>query len=503
LPSLIGPRMSRRIAITAVLAALVSLVPASGAWADFDFYGSGYGHGIGLSQYGALGLAHQGWEGPRIVEYYFHNTNVGPRNPPNPEIKVGLLQNRSAVKLVASAGSFDLRLKSGRLVDTVEAGQSRTVTVQSGQYRVKRPSGEPVGGPVGGTGNHMMAVRNGGRIGVPDWGHQVSRGYLQFDIVNATQAHLVAVLPVEHYLFGVSEVSTSWHIEAQMAQAIMARSYGYWRLAGAPRSGCSCDLFGTSRDQVYTGWSKESSTGGERWLSAINQTSNEVVTYNGNYVYTPYSSSSGGHTESIENVWPAAAPAPWLKGVCDPYDDVGSNPGTSWKVSFSPGQVTNALGLGIGMVRHFTNYDRGVSGRVTNVRVLGSSGSRVVRGLDIRRELGLKDTRFSVNRNLNITGLIRAKYDQEDCAPGRAEGPKQEIRGGAYQRFVHGRIYRNAAAGRQVWVRGAVLNKYRAEGAHAGPLGLPLNYMRISGGTKGVFDRGTIVCTGGCSVRYG
>jgi stage II sporulation protein D len=494
--------MSRRIALALAVAVSLALLPASQAGADFDFYGSGYGHGIGLSQHGALGLAHAGWEGQRIVEHYFRNTSVGPRNPPNPEIKVGLVQHRSAVKLVASAGSFDLRLKSGKLVDTVEAGQSRTVAIQSGQYQVKRASGEPVGEPVGGTGNHMLAVRNGGHIGVSDWGHQVSRGYLQFDIINATQAHLVAVLPVEHYVFGVSEVSTAWHMEAQKAQAILARSYAYWRLAGAPRSGCSCDLFGTSVDQVYTGWSKESSSGGERWLSAVNQTSTEVVTYNGSYVYTPYSASSGGHTESIENVWPGAAPAPWLKGVCDPHDDFGANPGTSWKLSFSPAQATNALGLGIGTIQSFSNYDRGVSGRVTKVKVVGTSGSRVVEGWDIRRDLGLKDTRFFVNKNLNITGLIRNKYDQENCAPGRAEGPKKDVDGGAYQRFAHGRIYRNGGADKQVWVRGAVLDKYRAEGAHNGLLGLPLNYLKISGGTKGVFDHGTIVCTGGCSVSY-
>src|SRR5918999_2706667 len=125
--------MSRRIALALPVAVSLALLPALQAGADFDFYGSGYGHGIGLSQHGALGLAHQGWEGPRIVEHYFRNTNVGPRNPPNPEIKVGLLQHRSAVKLVAWAGSFDLRLKSGWVVDTVEAGQSRTVTVQGGQ----------------------------------------------------------------------------------------------------------------------------------------------------------------------------------------------------------------------------------------------------------------------------------------------------------------------------------------------------------------------------------
>jgi stage II sporulation protein D len=493
--------MSRSIIALAV-AVSMAVAPATVAAADFDFFGSGSGHGIGLSQYGALGLAQAGWGAERIVEHYFRKGNVGPHQPPDPKVKVGLLQHRSSVKLVAVAGSFELELKSGAHVDTVPSGQSRTVSIHDGQYKVKRPNGDVVGGLWGGGANHLYAKRNGGRINVPAWGHQVGRGKLMFDIVNASNAHLVAVVPVEQYVYGVSEVSTSWPLRAQRAQAILARSYAYWRLAGPKRSGCSCDVFPSSVDQYYVGWTKESSPGGSTWVSAVKQTHRRVFRYNGNYVYTPYSSSSGGHTENIENVWPGAAPAPWLKGVCDPRDDIGGNPSTTWHESFTAGHVTSALGLGIGTVQEFTDYNRGVSGRVTTVKVVGGSGSKVVQGWDVRTALGLKDTRFAVDENLNITGFIRDEYDREDCKPGRAVAPKQDIAGGAYQRFQNGRIYRNGPADKEAWVRGAVLERYLAEGAHNGALGLPVNFVKLQDGTKGVFDHGTIVCGGGCTVNY-
>jgi stage II sporulation protein D len=499
---------SNKIALSLALVVAFVLVPGTGARAggDFDFYGSGYGHGLGLSQYGALGLARGGWGAERIVEHYFKHTNVNQRTPPDPTIKVGLLQNRHITKLTAAVGSFDLELQNGTSVDTVHHNQSRKIIIVDGQYRVKKANGDVVGGLWGGPGNDLLAKRNGGgRISVPAWGHQVGRGKVRFNIIDDNDAHVLAVVKVEQYVFGISEVPNSWPKRALRAQAIMARTYGYWRLAGALRSGCGCDVYTSTVDQVYTGWTKESSPGGNRWVSAVRQTRKKVLTHNGNYVYTPYSSSSGGHTENIENVWVGASPAAWLKGVCDPRDDVDENPNTTWVESFSPATVTNSLQPytgNIGTVQNFTAYDFGVSGRVTKVKVVGGQGSKVVEGWDIRQALGLPDTRFFVEENHNITGQIRQKYDSLGCRPGRAKGPKRDIDGGAYQRFKRGRIYRNAPEDKQVWVRGPVLQKYLDEGGHQGPLGLPVKFVRLNNGAKGVFDGGIIVCTGGCTVTY-
>jgi uncharacterized protein with LGFP repeats len=114
----------------------------------------------------------------------------------------------------------------------------------------------------------------------------------------------------------------------------------------------------------------------------------------------------------------------------------------------------------------------------------------------------LNDTRFSVDQNLNIIGRVRNKYDQVHCHPGRATGHKNGISGGAWQRFLKGRIYVNFPADKEVWIRGAVLHKNKDVGAHHGPLGLPVGYQKLADGTKGVFDNGTIVCKAGCTVTY-
>jgi stage II sporulation protein D len=496
--------MIKRIASIVAVAICLALMPGSAARgaSSFTFFGSGWGHGIGLSQYGTLGLANAGWAAERIVKHYYDNVNVSKKTPPVGTIKVGLLQHRSTTKLTAASGSFELKLKNGKHVDTVKSGQSRIVSIVNGKYKVKKANGQVIGDLWGDDQNHLFGVRKSGRISVPAWGHQVGRGKVQFDIVNNGAAHVLAVVPVEHYVYGIAEVPSLWPYPALRAQAILARSYAYWRLAGAKRSGCSCDVYTTTVDQAYIGWSKESSTGGNRWVSAVKQTVKKVVTYQGKFVYTPYSSSSGGHTEDIEKVWVGAAPSPYLNGVCDPRDDNGANPNTTWSVKYSASGVTSKLGLNIGTVTKFKDYNRGVSGRVTTVRVVGTQGSKVVEGWDVRSALGLKDTRFSVNKNLNITGKIRTKYDNEGCKPGRATGSKKDVKGGAYQRFKKGRIYANGQADKVVWIRAAVLQKYLDVGGHNGKLGLPRKYVKIQGGTKGVFDGGTIVCTSGCTVKY-
>lgn len=480
---------------------------SAAAGSGFTFHGSGYGHGIGMSQYGALGLARKGWSASKILRHYYTGVRVGRRKPPEPSIRVGLLQDRGSVSLEAVQGSFDLVLQSGALVDTVDAGSRRRVEVTAeNQYRVLRPDGSVVGDHAWGSAtDHLVARRKSGRIRVVEWGHGIGHGELRFEISDPGAAHLLAVMPVEEYIKGVSEVPSSWARAALLAQAVAARTYAYWRLEGALRAGCNCDVVGTTADQNYVGWDKEAAPGGARWVRAVRDSRRKVLTHDGGFIYSAYGSSSGGYTENIEKVWPAADPLPYLRGVCDPGDFVEDNPNRTWQAAFDVGTLTNELLAytgDIGTVTGFADFERGVSGRVTHVRVMGTQGNVMLEGWDVRTGLALKDTRFAVNENLNVTGSIRLAYDRIRCKPGRAVTPQQPVPGGRWQGFNKGRMYLNGGRDSVVWLRGAVLARYMELGAHDSKLRLPYRYRNVNGGAKAWFDGGTIACTPGCSVSY-
>jgi stage II sporulation protein D len=472
----------------------------------FVFHGSGYGHGIGMSQYGALGLARRGWAPDKIVRHYYRGVTVARRPPAEPTIRVGLLQNAGTARLISTAGAFDLVIQSGEVIETVPPGQRRTVEVTGDQrFRVLRADGTEVA-VVGAPGNDLVArLHPGSRVRVPEWGHELAHGEVRFQVTGPGAAHVLVVLAVEDYVLGISEVPNSWPLQALGAQAIAARTYGYWRLAGALRADCACDVYTSAADQVYIGWDKEASSQGERWAQAVRDTASVVATYQGQPIYAAYSSSSGGYTEDIEKVWPGATPQPYLRGVCDPGDYVEDNPNREWRADFQAGAVTTDLRQytgDIGTVTGFTDWILGVSGRVTSVRVVGTRGASVIEGWDIRTGLTLKDTRFSVNRNLNVTGAIREEYDRIACRPGRAISSQKKVRGGREQRFVDGRMYENGRRDAVVWLRGAVLDEYLRLKGPRGRLGLPYRYRAVKGGARAWFERGTIVCRHRCRTRF-
>jgi stage II sporulation protein D len=507
--------MKKACILFATAAAGLTLLAAAPAAAGprrpaghFTFHGSGYGHGLGMSQYGALGLARKGWKDTKIVRHFYTGVKVGQRQAPGDVIRVGLLQDAGSASLIASHGSFDLVLQSGQVIETVPYGSRRTLEVTADKrFRITRPDGTVVGDTTwGGPADPLMARRQGdARVRVSDWGHEVAHGDIRYEVAGPGAGHLLAVMPVEEYVLGIAEVPSSWPKAALGAQAIAARTYAYWRLAGAERAGCGCDVFSTTADQNYVGWDKEAGSGGSRWVHAVHATDRIVASYQGQFIYAAYSSSSGGYTENIENVWPGSAPLAYLRGVCDPGDDVPDNPSRFWQASFDAGVLTSQLKPytgDIGAVRGFSDWQLGVSGRVTSVTVQGTQGNASVEGWDVRGGLSLKDTRFSVNRNLNIVGSIRDTYDRLGCRPGRATSGQQRVRGGRFQRFLVGRIYQNLGRDAVVWLRGPVLNQYLAAGGPGSRLRLPYRLRQISGGQKAWFDGGTITCGGGCRVRY-
>jgi len=503
-------RHGRALLVAAVaFAMLAAATPASAQ--KFRFRGMGWGHGIGLSQYGALGLAQRGWSAERILRWYYSGAKVVKREPPKPAVRVGLLQNRKSISISVTKGTAELRLQSGAVIETVGKGTTRTITVTPGEtYVVKKGDGQQVGGVWGGPAD-AIEVAISGVVHVKEWGHGAGRGRLAFPTAGASNGHLTAILGAEEYLYGLGEVPSSWPKATLEAQAIAGRTYLY-RTVTAGRSGCACDILGDTRDQAYVGWDKESGTDGNRWVAAVDRTPRGVAVYKGDLITTYYSSSSGGYTENIENVWTSAAPAPYLRGRCDPGDYVSSNPNRFWSAAFTAQALASKLGNPDGMTRatKLQVLDRGVSGRVVRLTIHGKRGdgsatSVTMDGWDLRGTLGLKETRFWVNQNRNVVGAIRARYDHIICRPGLATSNQKKLRGGRWQKFQRGRMYLAPAGGQARWLKGPVLKRYLQLKGPKGKLGWPTSDTKRLKGKRlrASFQRGVITCTRNarCYVR--
>jgi uncharacterized protein with LGFP repeats len=167
---------------------------------------------------------------------------------------------------------------------------------------------------------------------------------------------------------------------------------------------------------------------------------------------------------------------PYLRGVCDPGDYNNANPARTWKVQLSSDSVTSQLRPytgDIGTVNGFSDFKRGISGRVLQVKVVGASGAKTVSGSTLKGALGFMDDRVWINNDKNVVGTIRAKYDTVSCAPGLPKSPELQIPGGSLQRFQDGTIYRNTKANRTVWLNGDVYAKYVQLKEQRSALGLP------------------------------
>ena len=448
-----------RRALTAFLIAAGALVllpatPAS-ARSSFTFYGSGFGHGLGMSQWGAYGLAKDGWASGRILTHFYSGTTVKQAGSPPKNVRVGLTQGESAVRLTAEAGPVTIRVEdpsNGTVVGTIRRGRTWTIREARDKYRVLTGAGRRVGGKDwGGSARNLYITYPGARVRSPDAGSTYNRGSIEFNLYACggpdCSLRMVLVIPPEGYLMGLAEVPSSWPLAALRAQAVAARSYAFNKVeSGQHRSGCNCGLYDSSFDQVYVGWAKEGGSLGGRWVRSVRQTDNEIVSFGGNVIAAFYTSSSGGHTEDNENVWGGTA-LPYLRGVCDPGDFTSANPSRIWRVRYSAAAVTGRLDGytgNIGTVTGFANVERGVSGRIITVRVRGRNGSDVITGAQFRAGLGLRDDRVWVNSDRSVTGPIRTTYDDENCGPGLPSTPEVGLPGGSRQGFVTGTIYRNS-----------------------------------------------------------
>jgi stage II sporulation protein D len=361
--------MRRILLLTAVLSLLV---PAAAHGATrFVVRGAGFGHGIGLSQYGAYGYAKHGRGYRQILDHYYSHTRLG-RASGRP-VRVLLKTDRSISFRGASRVS-NVKLTPHAIYRVRPSGDGlaffkgrKKVARASGPVRVSRPG---------------QAIRLLG-AGINGVGSGLYRGSIEFRRGRGVTA--VNVLGIDEYVQGVvpGEMPSSWHPEALKAQAVTARTYALATI----KPGEAFDLYPDTRSQVYRGVSGEAASTN----AAVRATSGQVVTYGGRIALTYYFSTSGGKTENVENSFLNSDPKPWLRGVDDPYDDL--SPRHRWHLRFSGKGLGSKLhGYVKGRFRKILVIRRGVSPRIVKARVYGTRGTRLISGPSIRARLGLYDS---------------------------------------------------------------------------------------------------------------
>jgi len=462
----------------------------------FTFYGSGWGHGIGMSQWGAYGLASRGRSHGAILRHFYRGVRLGgpPGGSPS-RFRVGLTWTRPRLRLTAVAGPVGLRFGSPSRPVRFRIPQGSTWTVGSrrGRFNLFNGNGKKVAS-LGSPSWKLFVTYQSmhSRVFIPAAGHSYGRGYVELNVYRgcpgcAWRLRAIAVVRPQQYLYGLGEVPSSWPMEAMRAQADAGRTYAFDRVLarGQHLSPCNCGLYASTVDQVYLGYDKE--LAGAGWIRAVNSTAGEVILYGGRPISAFYFSTSGGHTESIQNVW-FTSPVPYLRGVCDPGDYTAANPLRTWLTRITGASLGSHLasaGLRVGTITGFTNIQRGPSGRIMRVTVRGTSGSVRITGSQLKASLGLRDSKVWINHDLNVVGAIRARYDALGCRPGLPTTPRQGVPGGSRQRFHQGAIYRNNRATLTVWLRGTVYRKYVREGGAVGMLGLPRSPIQQVGNTGG------------------
>jgi peptidoglycan hydrolase-like amidase/putative cell wall-binding protein len=412
--------------------------------------GRGWGHGVGMSQHGALGAARLDCTAEQILTTYYQHTKLGSADTARP-IVVGLFPSGAASAqsyLDAFAETPDipwrLRRADGTHVDlpAQPRGSRYRVYVQDGGFVVDRfvdgtvtrawaggdAARDAVQVPLGG--QHLVQLPQKGTA--PGWndGRPYKRGTLLITGDDARVVVRLRINDVEEYLYGLAEVPSSWPIEALKTQAIAGRSYAMRVLEKDPNR----VLSDSPSDQVYSGYVKEAE--GPHWTLAVNETAGTVLRYGNEIAQTYYSSSHGGQSES--NAFSKFFSPPAL-GYLQPVDDTrweaaADNPVRTWSQAFSLDLVAERFGFD--RVTDITTPEpRGAGGRVgdptrsvytdTSKKYGGVVITGVIDGATTTRSIsGLEFVQaLNVTRRSELFAVRVNPGEAEDGVTTRSSGP--------------------------------------------------------------------------------
>jgi len=361
-------------------------VPSSGT---YTFRGHGFGHGIGMGQYGAAGAARSGKTYWSILSRYYPGTTQATRSG-----TIRVLISDDTTRNVKITGKSGIKFRIG-------SGGAITLPTTVGGETVERWSIEQEDGSA----SSLRYRADGDWHAYKSWTGPAGRFeattlnlILPDESVRTYRTALVAAHPeagssgrdtvnelsLDDYTRGVvaREMPYTWPAEALKAQAVAARTYG----ARAIRSSSYYDICDTTACQVYGGVTSEKSSTN----AAVTATAGKILTYQGLPAYTQFSASSGGYTDQ--------GTQPYLRALADPWDDWSGNSRHSWSIAVSAAKIADKYSS-IGTLKALQVTSRNGygdwGGRVRGLKLIGSASSKTISGNDARWAFGLRSNWFT------------------------------------------------------------------------------------------------------------
>ena len=395
------------LALTVVLAVVATSFAPSAAGHphgptedEYTFIGGGWGHGTGMSQYGALGRAEAGFSYAEILAFYYDRAELT-TDPAfvSDDVDVRIAVHQSTV--FRPTGLLTVEM-DGRFLDTTR--NTLTVRRVNGGWHINSSNIDwcqgfcsgtdltvsfnqreivQVSNTANGTDNYaygQFQLRPAGS-GVANCGNSAANEYCL----------VIGDMTMQQYLYGLDEMPHRWPLEAQKAQAVAARSYAVAQIVDRRGWAAPFDLYSSTRDQEYRAWDHESEVHPDHpWSDAVNATDDTVLVYRATNEAQPevitafYGSANGGHTAANEE--PRREPIPYLLAKPDPYDAAldaqgnSQNPFHAWRRTYNTEQISKWLAeypfadLDVGEIAEIYITDQGPSGRIDDavVTLVGS-----------------------------------------------------------------------------------------------------------------------------------
>ena len=334
-----------------------------------------------MSQYGAAGYAEHGYNYRAILERYYSQTTIAATDP-----------DRVVTVLLKPGGSPSFSGATRVSGTRQKLNPSTHYSVRAVGPRLRVFAGtKPVG-------TFSAPLRVSGARPLTLIGAGVYRGAFLFRPTGKGGVMTVNSVGLDDYVRGVvgAEMPTAWPAQALEAQAVAARTYAI--TDGQIQA--DFDVYDDTRSQMYEGVKAETAATN----AAVAATRGQIVDYDGRPVTTYFFASSGGETESVQNVFAGISPESWLVSEADPYDDSYHNPYYRWNLNLTLQAARRKLGKFVeGSLDGVKVLTHGVSPRIVQARIVGSQGSATVTGEQLEADLGTPSTWMSLT-TISATG---------------------------------------------------------------------------------------------------